>query len=66
MTNKHFIKLADWIKYFNEIHKGEVQFTDRHINLLAQFCESCNPNFNRQLWLDYIAGKCGPSGGKVK
>jgi hypothetical protein len=33
---------------------------------LADFCKAQNPNFNRDRWLDYIAGKCGKNGGKVK
>jgi hypothetical protein len=32
---------------------------------LADFCQEQNPNFNRKRWLSYIAGECGPSGGKV-
>ena len=42
-------------------------FTDEQFNficeLLADFCQSQNPRFNRERWLGYIAGKCGPSGG---
>jgi hypothetical protein len=33
---------------------------------LANFCQAQNPDFNRKLWLDYIAGNCGPNGGKIK
>ena len=31
---------------------------------LASFCQQSNPRFLRQRWLDYIAGQCGPNGGK--
>lgn len=39
---------------------------DNMLAALANFCASQSPRFNRQLWLDYIEGKCGPSGGKRK
>lgn len=57
MTKKHFIELADEIRPY----RG-----DRVIlEVLANFCKRQNSNFNKQRWLDYIDGKCGPSGGKV-
>jgi hypothetical protein len=31
---------------------------------LADFCQSQNPRFDRARWLSYIAGECGPNGGK--
>ena len=66
MSKKDFITLADSIKTHNdERNVGEGKFTMSQINLLARFCQSQNPNFNRERWLDYIAGKCGPSGGKL-
>ena len=58
MTKKHFIALADVIKY------SPVPFLEVHINRLADWCADQNPRFNRNRWLDYIAGKCGPNGGK--
>jgi hypothetical protein len=33
-------------------------------DVLADFCRTQNPRFDRERWLDYIAGKCGPNGGK--
>lgn len=60
MTKKHFIALADLIK--SDIH----DFTPNAIERLADYCEAENPRFNRERWLDYINGKCGPSGGKRK
>lgn len=64
MTKKHFIALADTIKQHNT--GPYEQFTHGQILALAYFCQSQNPNFNRERWLDYIAGKCSKSGGKVK
>lgn len=34
-------------------------------NDLARFCKQQNANFDRERWLDYIAGTGGPNGGKV-
>ncbi len=67
MTKKHFIELADLIKDWNGHWKRRSvnMFNPSQIEVLADFCESVNPHFDRQRWLDYIAGKCGPSGGKV-
>ena len=61
MTKKHFIKLAD---YLADTTNYCEPFTQKQIEHLANFCHSQNPNFNRERWLDYIAGLCGPNGGK--
>jgi hypothetical protein len=67
MNKKHFIALADAVKDSNcRFEQGAVtaqRFTEEHINVLADFCQSQNSQFNRERWLDYIAGKCGPNGG---
>lgn len=78
MTKKHFIALADVVRdSYPPPAVGEVDTIESSYRLgayqqwremqesLADFCQSQNRNFNRQLWLDYIAGKCGPNGGKV-
>ena len=67
MTKKHFIALADKIREHNELQEGTanaIKFGPFHINTLANFLQSTNPNFNRERWLSYVAGKCGPNGGK--
>ena len=70
MTKKHFIALADAIREYQDLPNQGLPlmnvFTDNQIRMLARFCESQNPNFNRERWLAYIAGKCGPNGGEVK
>ena len=70
MTKRHFIALADTIRAYKQmrVHFQCVSppFDDDQIGVLADFCQTQNPRFNRQLWLDYVNGKCGPSGGKVK
>lgn len=60
MTKKHFIELADMIK------ANPSAFSPAAIGALANFCAEQNPRFNRELWFDYVEGKCGPSGGKIK
>ena len=78
MTKKHFIELADIIRRTHPINIGRVRElgpksydsfliqweVDR--DALADFCAAQNPRFDRQRWLGYIAGECGPSGGKVR
>ncbi len=68
MSKRNFIDLADRLKvlerrlkYLNE----DVMVMDLYRDMLADFCQAQNPRFDRQRWLDYIAGQCGPSGGKV-
>lgn len=64
MTKKDFIALADLIRIANLNEPN--RFTESAIRLLADFCASQNPNFKRDRWLDYIAGKCGKNGGAIK
>ena len=74
MTKKHFIALADKIREHNSFctsHEWKAmdpanRFTTEQLNTLADFCAAQNPQFNRERWLDYIAGKVGPNGGRVK
>jgi hypothetical protein len=67
MSKKQFVALADSIREHNRLAKfnGENPFTDDQLAALARFCASVNPRFKRERWLDYIAGRCGPSGGTV-
>jgi hypothetical protein len=67
MSKKHFIALADAIRdtkkrYENGAVTAE-PFSLMQICDLADFCQSQNSNFNRERWLSYIAGECGPNGG---
>ena len=63
MTKKHFIQLADHIRAYNAATYPQ-GFTTKQINFLADFCAGQDPNFNRQRWMDSLAGVCGPNGGK--
>jgi hypothetical protein len=58
MSKKDFIALADSIRAFPG------RFSNEQIFMLAEFCKSRNPAFNRERWLSYIAGECGPNGGR--
>lgn len=62
MTKQHFIALADTIR--SDSNAGV--FTLLAIEKIADFCQSQNPNFKRDRWLDYIAGRCGKNGGAIK
>jgi hypothetical protein len=65
MTKKHFIRLAYHIRALNCGIEGE-DFTKRQLEQLAAFCKEQNPRFDRERWLGYIAGTCGPNGGTVR
>ena len=58
MTKKHFIALADAVRYAG--------LTDAQIEDIADFCRAQNPRFDYCRWVGYIKGENGPSGGKVK
>jgi hypothetical protein len=47
MTEKDFIKLADYIRNSNE------PFNEDQIARLADFCRDGNPKFKRERWLGY-------------
>ncbi len=66
MSKKHFIRLADAIIRSAPADRSACgTFSRAAILALADFCQEQSPNFNRNRWLSYIAGECGPSGGKV-
>jgi hypothetical protein len=64
MSKKHFIALADMIREHNRVlESADHKFSPAQIDALADFCQSQNPNFNRERWLGYIAGTNGKNGG---
>lgn len=72
MSKKHFILLADYIRAAQMRGKREngsytsEYFSPAQLQQLASFCQEANPRFNRERWLAYIAGECGPKGGTRK
>ena len=61
MTKKDYITLADALKPL--YGKPEITLKEVLDNLVcAMMWDNCR--FRRQVWLDYIAGKCGENGGK--
>ena len=67
MTKQHFLSLADTIIASGPADRSaQGAFSDSAIKLLADFCAAQNPAFNRARWLAYVAGDCGPNGGKRK
>ncbi len=64
MTKKHFIAMADMVR--NARKYNPTGWRNGEIRELVEFFRSQNPRFNSGLWLDYMEGKCGPNGGKLK
>lgn len=76
MSKKLFIALADtlWVVRptrkatpgsWNEIYEdARIEQWEVDMNTLGDFLTANVPMFNRTRWIGYIAGKCGPSGGK--
>jgi len=68
MTKKHFTELAEALRNTQPIAVGSgagLQWA-ADVQAIADFCQAQNPHFDRRLWLAYIAGECGPGGGKLK
>lgn len=70
MTKVHFVALADAIRDHNIAVEndntwGRVGFSKSHLTALADFCEAQNPRFDRERWLNYIAGTHTANGRKL-
>lgn len=67
MTKKHFVALANEIRQINldPSSDEELYFTDKQLNILADFCQAQNPQFDRERWLNYIAGTHTAHGRKL-
>lgn len=73
MSKKDFIAIADAIREHNRIATNlrnvgieTTRFDSDQLSTLADALQRTNSVFMRDRWLDYIAGKVGPSGGAVK
>ena len=60
MTKKDYIRAADMVRrgYPPEI-RGEL------VSFLTEFFAEDNPRFGPNIFLGYINGTCGPSGGAI-
>lgn len=63
MSKKDFISMANFIRDHNKLSQST--FSKEQVEVLALFCQTTNSRFNRSRWLAYIAGECGPNGGKL-
>jgi len=72
MSKQDFVALADAIRLelcgFRMVYDESTPDipVSKVIDTLASFCKRQNPNFMRERWIDYIAGKCGKNGGTIK
>lgn len=72
MSKKDFIALADALRAHDpatltisdEARAGAIEQRNGMLDAIVRFCRSQNPAFKEDRWRDYLAGKCGPNGGK--
>lgn len=69
MSKKHFIALADALRAekpgINWDPNKMVQW-ELDVKAIANACAASNPRFNRERWMSYVNGECGPNGGSIK
>lgn len=58
MTKKDFIALADALR--------GLEVSEEVLQVLCNFMRAENATFMEGRWRAYLAGECGPNGGKVK
>ena len=58
MSKKHFIALAD-------VLRGE-RVPPAVLDAICRFRREQNRQFNEERFRQYLAGECGPCGGKIK
>ena len=69
MSKKDFIALADTLRphALYDPHGELVDISawggDSILDALCRFMAAQNPRFDRERWLGYLAGTCGPNGG---
>jgi len=69
MTKRHFVALADTLKTVPKHNVDRRTVVVKHEDMLDAVCAFCrqeNPYFDETIFRGYIAGTCGPSGGKIK
>lgn len=58
MSKKDYIAIADAFR--------SIRVPGAVIDALIRVFKADNPAFNENRWLNYLSGKCGPSGGKIR
>lgn len=71
MSKKDFIALADAVRPVLNVEHVAADGTRtlgpaRIVDALCVFMRGQNPRFMESRWRDYLAGKCGPCGGRVR
>lgn len=66
MTKKHFISLADITRELLRVGGFTAKQEGLILESLADWCENNNARFDRERWLGYVKGECGPNAGEVK
>jgi hypothetical protein len=56
MTKEDLVALFDALRIHNRTADGRTEFTPDHLRVLADFCASQYPDFNRERWIDHIVG----------
>jgi len=65
LTKQTLIELADLVASLEPMRTSREHKQWEHTrDALANFCAGNNPRFMRSRWLGYIAGECGPNGGR--
>jgi hypothetical protein len=64
MTKRDVVALAEVLRIHNQTADTRTEFTPDHLRVLADFCASQYPDFNRERWIGYIVGvsKCSAEG----
>ena len=69
MTKRDVVALAEVLRIHNQTADARTEFTRDHLRVLADFCAAHYPDFNRERWIDYIAGvdrdESRPKSGKI-
>lgn len=70
LTKKGFISLADRLR---NAHACLLNWEDHEqyayevmLNAIVDWCRTTNPRFNEARFRAYVAGECGPSGGRPR
>jgi len=69
LTKRDVVALAEMLRIHNRTADARTEFTPDHLRVLGDFCAAQYPNFNRERWIDYIAGvnrgESSPKKGKI-